>query len=299
MPTIKTKFDTLNQFNWHEKVTTYDESGAISTALVINDNGTQSETYYVGGAVQQLLLVDGEGANSTGDWQQTNKTFDPVTGLMISKQTIYDDGTQKLDIFLNGQLSQTRMSDSANAESWDSVITLYDTAGQISTRETINDDGTIKTQGYVGGNLIETIETDSAVDGGAEAWSIRSTTYASNGSVTGSHMVYDNADEFVFHYAEGKKDVKIEYDGDDSHGWLLKITDYDASGAVTGVSTYNDAADVPAQYAEQLTQIDGLDFQPVIHIMPERELPMLEPIELIPLYEPELIPLLQDDSNWF
>lgn len=264
---------------WEAIITRYDpNTGAIGGKTTIFDDGTQTEQFFQNGVLVETVQTDnfnpfnGPNFDPPADggarpWESIVTTYDPNTGEIDRKTTVFDDGRETVQLFENGVLRETVQTDGfgeftqppldGGAKEWESIVTRYDADGDIESRSIIRDDGVQTQQLYDDGVLLETLLTDGygageqpPVDGGNFEWRGKLTIYDADGNTTARGTVFDDNDQIIFNYEGAQIVERLRIDGDGDEDWLLSVTTYPDTGPET--VNYETRADVPFEYLTYL-----------------------------------------------
>ncbi len=234
--------------SWDRIEAYYDQNGNLTENATFYDNGIFRLTTYVEG--QRASVIEEDNPNAAGDgvksWDRIETYFDQ-NGVKTEKATFYDNGIFKLETYSDGQLVGVQQSDEGDVASWDTIETMITRDGGVVEQRTltVGDDGVERFDMRVDSQRVMLVETDNSLDGSARSWQTNERFYDENGDLAQQHIVYDDADEFVFLHVGGTLDQKVEYDGDESEAWAIRVTDYTAEGPV--VVTYDTVADAPVE----------------------------------------------------
>ena len=234
--------------SWDRIEAYYDQNGNLTENATFYDNGIFRLTTYVEG--QRTSVIQEDNPNAAGDgvksWDRIEPYFDQNC-VKSEQATFYDNGILKVQSYTDGQLTGVQQSDEGDVASWDTIETLITRDGGVVEQRTltIGDDGVERFDLREDGQRVMLVDTDNSLDGSARSWQTNERFYDENGDLAQQHIVYDDADEFVFLRVGGTLDQKVEYDGDESEAWAIRVTDYTAEGPV--VVTYDTVADAPEE----------------------------------------------------
>lgn len=165
---------------WDQIETTYTQNGLLAGRQTIYDDGTVRTEDFLDGVREQTIQSDNSVGNAAKDWTQITTDFDAV-GVIVSRQTDYDDGRQRLDTYDNGERQMIVVNDfsSGNTYSWSQLVTVFDEDGNLDARQRINDDGDeLITKYELDRDRDFTIEIDNDE---SESWAVRVKEFDSNG----------------------------------------------------------------------------------------------------------------------
>ena len=221
-------------FNWANKWTQYDETGAVIGVGIEYDNNVIQEDTYEYGVLLNSVRVD-----RLGDAEIWTR-FDLMYGLdgqLVTKIIQFDDGIVRVQNFAEGSRTSTFDYDNPNeagsgVKAWDRIETYFDATGQKSERATFYDNGIIKVQQYTEGQLTQLLQYDEA---DAASWDRIETTFSrSAGSVTKTTLtVGDDGVERVDVREDGKRASLVEIDASadgTARKWETNARQYDEAG---------------------------------------------------------------------
>lgn len=171
--------------SWQEIYTTYDSAGAISERDTVFDNGVTKLEFFIDGVrsnTTQLDNVDGSGApapdGGAKSWQEIYTTFDSE-GVISERETVFDNGVRKQDLFENGERTLIIEEDALDAKEWDFRFTEFDSGGNREFVGTVFDNGDQSVKLFIEGTLEAFLELDSdgLDDAGNPSWGARLTEY--------------------------------------------------------------------------------------------------------------------------
>lgn len=234
--------------NWDRIETYFDEGGAISETATFYDNGIVRITSFEAGMRSSVIQYDGVELDSAGVrvWDRIETYFDE-NGQKAEQATFYDNGVIKVQSYADGQLTGIQQYDELDTKSWTDIdVAIVQNGDVVEQRSlTMFDNGVERFEMKEDGQRLMLIETDLSENGSAKSWQTNERFYDENGDLAQQHIVYDDADEFVFLHVGGTLEQKVEYDGDESEAWAIRVTDYTAEGPV--VVTYDTVADAPEE----------------------------------------------------
>ncbi|WP_156788590.1 hypothetical protein [Roseobacter sp. CCS2] len=254
---------------WEEIITRYDFDGVISERETTFDDGTQRFELFDNGTRSETVQLDNVDLfgnppldGGAKPWEEIITRYD-FDGVISERETTFDDGTQRFELFDNGTRSETVQLDNVDlfgnppldggAKPWEEIITRYDFDGVISERETTFDDGVEKVEQFEAGLLIATTEED-VFD--FKVWDTKSTTFDEDGNVSVKAVVFDDDDVTyeVFETGVLSAFLEIDADGLDDQGnpsWGVRLTEYGSDGPMT--TTYVNPLDLTAEYLDFLS----------------------------------------------
>lgn len=234
----------------------YNSDGVIDARVELRDNGVEIVNLYDQGTISQKTWTDRAIDGSPRDvmaWDRIDEYYNS-DGLRDARVERYDDGVETVTLYDNGQRMSVISTDvGANGEPsdariWERIETYYDENDQRTYRIEQRDDGVTITNEYDAGAVVISTRADTSEGGVAKAWDTITSYYAADGQLQAKETVYDNTDVSATFYNEGVRELRLQYDGDDSASWLVRATLYDAAGQVAEVNTYDTPEEVPTDY---------------------------------------------------
>lgn len=190
-------FGAGNAYDWSRIDTTYDRSGLIEYRETVFDNGVLKYEEFENGTRTEMAQLDGfyngeppvdGGAEA---WESIVTYFEE--GDIARRETLFDDGVAKLELFENGLRTIVYQDDrddgQGGARDWQEKLTNYDANGQIETAGTLFDDGDTIIFNYEDGERTERVRFDGDDD---ESWLLSVTSFSDEGNQT---VNYDTVDE--------------------------------------------------------------------------------------------------------
>ena len=168
-------------------------------------------------------------------------TIRDENGVLVSRETEYDDGTYRLADYEDGQLAAVIQTDPtdpngpASAKSWESIETYYDENGNKAGQIRIDDNGVVTSRGYEDGTLSFILQEDTGPEGGAKSWDRIETYFDENGVRAGQIRVDDDGVVSSRDYEDGTLRYLLQEDTDAAeHSWDRIETYYDENGNKAG-----------------------------------------------------------------
>ncbi|WP_353471673.1 Ig-like domain-containing protein [Salipiger sp. H15] len=179
---------------WSTRELSFDAEGhMVSMAMTFDDGTTRlHENTFSNGVRVATLITDGEGTAGSLPWSSRSMTFD-ADGHWTGLETVFDDGTtmQISRTYVDGQLARELQVDgigNQSSKAWSTREFFYDGTGVMTQSIILRDDGDQVTQvfenGLLASRLIEDLDND-------QAFTSRLITFAPDGSVLGSEVVWD------------------------------------------------------------------------------------------------------------
>ncbi len=182
---------------WQQIYTAYDQSSLIEYRETVFDNGVLKYEEFENGTRTEMTQLDGfyngeppvdGGAEA---WESIVTYFEE--GDIARRETLFDDGVAKLELFENGVRTVVYQDDpddgQGGARDWQEKLTNYDANGQIETAGTLFDDGDTIIFNYEDGERTERVRFDGDDD---ESWLLSVTSFSDEGNQT---VNYDTVDE--------------------------------------------------------------------------------------------------------
>ncbi|MEL7099139.1 MAG: glycoside hydrolase family 9 protein [Pseudomonadota bacterium] len=194
--------------------------------------GMEDMTFVTG----YLAALEAEGGSSetvfdtAGNmpWAEYTKTYG-AGGVMVKRETLYDDGrTSEID-FGQGAARTIRWTDPEDAHSWQSRSATYGADGTLLSQGTLLDDGRNITQLYEGGVQVSRTTRDTA-----DVFAFASITLRTDesGEPTLLFVEMDDGRTIETRYTDGVRSSREIIDVQDAFDWAAQSFTYDASGAV-------------------------------------------------------------------
>jgi len=225
-------------FNWANKWTQYDETGAVIGVGIEYDNNVIQEDTYEYGVLLNSVRVD-----RLGDAEIWTR-FDLMYGLdgqLVTKIIQFDDGIVRVQNFAEGSRTSTFDYDNPNdagtgIKSWDRVETYYDQAGAVSKQATFYDNGLLRVTSYQDGQRASVVQRDNPDEAGSgvKAWDRIETYFDATGQKSERATFYDNGIIKVQQYTEGQLTQLLQYGEADAASWdRIETTFSRSAGSVT------------------------------------------------------------------
>ena len=124
----------LGAYDWEWVVTYYEQNGEIAGEFYQYDNGTVRDDFYYQGVLTHTTYSDNYG-NPEISWSFVDIFYDEQ-GQMTERYVEYDDGTRKLDQYVDGVLRRSDTHDDlyANATPWSQQVFIFDEDGDMEAR---------------------------------------------------------------------------------------------------------------------------------------------------------------------
>ena len=271
--------------------TEFFDEGVLTSILEVTGSLTVETFYDAEGNATRRETNDGNGNTSVEILRETTvqtddagtKSWSQITtvrdgdGVLLERETEFDNGTMRSETFENGVLSERTSiqadgdvttlnyengqrvaqfrEDVSDAKSWDTISTTYDTDGDQVSKTVIYDNGTITDIRHVDGVIQSHLRTDAS---DAFGWSEVATVY-DNGTIAARLTTFDEGDlTWQFYDDAGARAARVEFDGADDNAWTVKLTTWGAGGKeVTG---YDSLDELPTEYADVVTNDDFFVF---------------------------------------
>lgn len=260
MPQTIIQEDTLDQFIWNRIITTREETGTVLDRRWEYDDGTVKEEQFVEGILSFSRMTDAITNPTANAWMSIDKYYDGG-GSLVALETIYDDGTVRIDQFANGLRTQTTQYDSLSApqtNSWEEIETYYDENGQVLANVTTFDNGTIKEKLYDAGGLTQISLYDPL---NAVSWDTIDSYYTDNAELLARVRVMDTGVITEELFENGTISRIQSSDQNDVFGFDMRTTYFDETGQKIAKVTVMDNGVRKEELFEdgQLTQITQND----------------------------------------
>ncbi|PJI91851.1 hypothetical protein BC777_0692 [Yoonia maricola] len=243
---------------WQEIYTSYDENGEIDTRETVFDNGVTKFEEFDNGVRASTTQFDNVGFDGVPapdggakTWQEIYTSYDE-NGEIDIRETVFDNGLHKLEVFDAGQKYFMAQADVDDIKSWDEILTEYDQNGQITQRTTTFDDGGEKFEEFDAGQRVSTIQQDTF---NFKNWDTQQTVYDDNGNVSFKGIEFDDSGATFEIFDAGVLTAFLEFDSEGLHdpnseNWAARLTEYGADGPVT--TSYDNPLDLSPEYFEYL-----------------------------------------------
>ena len=218
---------------WTEVTNLYDQLGQRIEKITNLDDGRQRQDLFEDGIRTTTVFTDFSDDNDFG-WDKITSEYNS-SGQRVSKTTIYDDGSERIETFSNGVRTLVSRTD-AGTETWDTIETSYTPFGDLDGRTVTFDNGIQRIERFFENELISVFQADLE---NAENWFSIDRTYDTEGYVDRSETIFDDGDTTIMFYTGGLRETRVELDGDGDEPWLYRVTHYDDEG-VSAVTTYFD-----------------------------------------------------------
>jgi hypothetical protein len=279
------KVDTLYDDN-RRVVTDYDEKAASTVAYVQTTYDPQARTDLV-------TTVNDNGSSATTDFDQANGAAwrsitnnYGTTGQLTTQTGIYDsnaswlnyyDSAARLDVTYaydtTAHLSSVTDYDQAGSAAWASIVSSYNTTGQLTSQVGVNDNNSNWVSYFDNAGRLDltyafdtTAHLASVTDydqAGGAAWETIVTNYNTAGHITSQSGSNDNHSSWVSYFDSADRlDVAYAYD---TTGHISTVTDYDQAYAYSWASitnNYNASGQITTQsgnYDNNATWVSYLD----------------------------------------
>jgi len=239
---------------WTTVETQYDPDGTLTARTTQYDNGTSREETFDGGLRSVVTQNDVENVFS---WTEITTQYTATSGQLSQRSTRYDDGMERVDFYDSGTLSVVTKVDAPNtttqsAYAWSNIIQFHDNAGQLVSRGTTFDDGMFRGEDFDAG--LRTLITEQDF-GNTRSWRSIERAFDTDGVIASRRIIDDTLDDTIMFYDSGKRDTRIEMDGNGSDDWQFRITTYDPeTDTDNAVTTYANITDLPEIYASLYDQ---------------------------------------------
>jgi len=143
MPFTEIQTDAANQYDWSEILTEFNDDGTIAMIQTLYDNGHFiGEVFALTGELSMVIRKDKTADGSLYSWQEYTTRYDIATGQVSERNIIYDDATERLEIFVDGTRAQAVQTDPTDVKSWTKITTDYAADGTtVARRQTDLDYG--------------------------------------------------------------------------------------------------------------------------------------------------------------
>jgi hypothetical protein len=245
--------------NWDTITTAYDPNGLVSNKETVFDNGvTRADLFEFG---EQFGRIERDNFNEFGEapadggaksWEEITTSYD-ANGLVDNRDTVFDNGVTRLEVFENGvrtvKIEQDNYDELGEAPAdggvryWSEIATAYDANGDIALRQTVFDDGTTSIVEYQDGVRTFMLQTDSLDGDGVKPWEEIVTEYDAEGVIASRGTTFDNGVARQELFEDGTRTFMVEEDVFDFADWGAKLTTYDANGVVDLRATIFDNSD--------------------------------------------------------
>ncbi|MEO9862653.1 MAG: hypothetical protein ABJO29_15440 [Yoonia sp.] len=232
--------DQQDAYDFVLKADVFDANGDLVNRYVQYDDGRYDTEYFEGNVRTAKVTEDQSDAYN---YIQKASVYG-ADGVLTERNVSYDDGRTLNSYYDEGRLAHTVIEDTADAFNYEAMHVFYDQAAGIEIRETTYDDGRVRTQAKEDGVVLFVTDEDKSAGGLAYNYSERATVYDADGTRLQTRTELDSGDQFVFNYADGAKEQRLDYDGNDSETWLFKVTDY-APDETPVVTYYDTFAETP------------------------------------------------------
>jgi hypothetical protein len=254
---------------WEAIYTSYDEGGDLAQRDTVYDNGLVKLEEFSDGVRSSTTQHDTSEDGSAAKWEQINITYNAEGGLS-GRDTVYDDGTVKLEEFsseifaegskgnsIRSQTVQLDASEDGSAKSWQEITTQYDLEGKLASRSTSYDNGTVKFEEFDEGVRASTTQVDESEDGSGAKWQNIEITYDDNGALASRITTYDNETDKREVFTGGERALTVQNDLSEdgsAQKWQEISSHYDEGGQITSRSTLYDDFIYKAQLFEDGTR---------------------------------------------
>ena len=230
-----------NAEDWGEIVSLFDATGAMTRQETTYDTGVVEVASYSGGILARTVTYDSPIA-STAPWQQIDRIFD-AAGVLEREVTLFDNGVTQTTQYAGGTITyQVQQDDpSLNAEDWEVIESLYDSAGQLERQTTYLDNGVTDETHYQGGTIAYRLQIDDPYTN-AEAWEAIESVYGYGGQLERETTFYDNGVIDETHYRGGTIAYRLQRDDPytDAEEWEAIESVYGYGGQLERETTYYD-----------------------------------------------------------
>ena len=243
-------------------VTNRSDITEITTRTVTYDSGNQTYFEFRNGTLRNKTIFDGEAdfsnitpgvGQGSKSWFAVSQSFDE-NGALKTKGILFDNGIIQTDQFTNDVLTSRTLLDGLDStdsgtKPWFTIVTEYDTGGDVVSKTTVYDDARRFEEIYNDGVLSQTtlwipdistfVGSDSLFFGTS-----RVTDFDETGQRTQQVTRYSDDDATGFIFTDGEITEKQFLDGDGDANWLvLRMILQD--GQITSVTEYDDIDLVP------------------------------------------------------
>jgi hypothetical protein len=250
-------YDENDEFFWSsiERVTSQD--GILENKITIYDNGIEKyESYYENGQKFHSLQTDTADAKF---WSKIDAQYEE-DGSLEQRTIVKDDGGYtQWDYDFGLVLQKTELDGEVNggSKSWAARLTSYDESGNKAEVQIVYDDFRVSTETFNNDGSRDIHVTDASADGAGFNWQVKDTARDENGDLEHTLTIYDNNDATSFLYDAGARSNRLDIDGDDSHSWYAREIIYDSNGNKVDIVYYDNAAEIPTYWEEDLIAINN------------------------------------------
>ncbi len=226
---------------WTSIDTSYDENGAVTEIVRIDDDGTTRHSTFEDGLLGSVTDTDTGGdvhpwesitttyvtfdgasvrgsrqtAYDNGDLREEN--FSPGSGLLSHRRFEYQDGGVRDEYFQDGLVSRRLQEDGSDDRFvWSSINTSFDDQGRLSSRRTEFDAGNTRSEVFEDG--VPTTRIDEDVDAWRSAsndlfhWRTQATTFDEHGELASRYTRFDTGTDRFEVYEDGIRRYFYEAD---------------------------------------------------------------------------------------
>jgi len=221
-------------------VTNFYEDGVRVRKLSEFENGVLREDLFSSGTRTQTIQRD---EDDVKNWSEINSFYN-TTGHLSARDTVYDDGSQRTETFIDGQRMQVVQSDEAtNAHDWFDIETNYTTAGDVTQRTTLYDNGMERVDFYASGALSVVTKVDST-QLGAFDWSHIIQFYGTDGAIVSRGTTFDDGTFKTEDFDQGARTRIVEDDHSDNFNWERIERIFDDEGTIASQERLCDNGDL-------------------------------------------------------
>jgi len=228
-------------YAWSQISTYYDQGGVIAARVMALDNGVTREDIYQDGVRIETVETDDSQGSEAVTWANITTLYE--NGDRVLRDTRYDDGTARSEVFDQGLRVQTTEVDESidgGARKFQQLVTQFDAEGAMSQRDILFDNGVQRVDEFYAGQRSRTVETDVE---DAVNWALRSVTYDANGQKLISEQVMDNGVQTTIDYDAGVRLQRVDLDNAENFNWGFRGTTFDENGVRAKTYTGMDNGD--------------------------------------------------------
>lgn len=222
------------RYNWSSTVDFYNSSGVPTAKYVNYDDGAVLQTLYYGdGDRHSRSWTDPENARN---FSRISISYDN-NDLMSRRDTSYDNGVEKTELWEDGARSQTIYADHLDVKPYTSQLITYDANGLKAQREITYDNGVQKVEKWEDGARTETT-FDDVLD--VKSYRQSRVEYDADGEVEFRFTKYDSGNELEKTYEDGEIVSKVRSDSSDQRAWTTVTSEYEDGELDTRTTVYDD-----------------------------------------------------------